>query len=146
MSRRAPAGVDAASPGAPFCGFFGREPTWTPAVNLYEDAVAYHVCVDLAGVDKEAIDVTVTPAQTPHDSPSLVIRGARAVPRTPAHGTDDDATASQARRSRPRVHRMEIDHGAFVREVDLPDDADQSAIRATYRSGMLWIELPKRAG
>jgi HSP20 family molecular chaperone IbpA len=39
---------------------------------------------------------------------------------------------------------MEIDHGPFVREVELPDDIDHEAIRATYRVGLLWIELPKR--
>src|SRR3954464_13707463 len=33
--------------------------TWTPNVNLYETASTYLVCVDLAGVEKEKIDVEV---------------------------------------------------------------------------------------
>ena len=33
--------------------------TWTPSVNLYETETAYLVCVDLAGVDKDKIDVSI---------------------------------------------------------------------------------------
>jgi HSP20 family molecular chaperone IbpA len=43
-----------------------------------------------------------------------------------------------------RVHMMEIDHGAFFREVELPERAAESKISAHYRNGMLWIELPKK--
>jgi HSP20 family molecular chaperone IbpA len=42
-----------------------------------------------------------------------------------------------------RVHLMEIDHGPFTREVELPPDADKAGISASYRNGMLWIEIPK---
>src|SRR6476620_8836554 len=56
-------------------GYYSFSPneTWTPSVNLYETEAAYQVCVDLAGVDKEKIDIEV------HDR-RLVIKGARAVP------------------------------------------------------------------
>jgi HSP20 family molecular chaperone IbpA len=40
---------------------------------------------------------------------------------------------------------MEIDHGGFCREVELPEDVDRERIAANYRNGMLWIELPKTA-
>ena len=40
---------------------------------------------------------------------------------------------------------MEIDHGGFCREVELPEDVDRDRIAANYRNGMLWIELPKTA-
>jgi HSP20 family molecular chaperone IbpA len=39
---------------------------------------------------------------------------------------------------------MEIDHGAFAREVELPPDADRESITANYRNGLLWIEIPKK--
>jgi len=39
---------------------------------------------------------------------------------------------------------MEIDHGHFVRDVELPHDVHSEQITATYRNGMLWIELPKK--
>src|SRR3954471_14609970 len=47
--------------------------TWTPNVNLYETATTYLVCVDLAGVEKEKIDVEVADSR-------LKLRGARSVP------------------------------------------------------------------
>jgi HSP20 family molecular chaperone IbpA len=42
------------------------------------------------------------------------------------------------------VHLMEIDHGAFCREVELPDDVHRDRIVASHRNGLLWIELPKK--
>jgi HSP20 family molecular chaperone IbpA len=39
---------------------------------------------------------------------------------------------------------MEIDHGSFCREVELPHDVARDRISAVYRDGLLWIELPKK--
>jgi HSP20 family molecular chaperone IbpA len=39
---------------------------------------------------------------------------------------------------------MEIDHGAFVRAVELPRNVANNRITAEYRNGILWIELPKK--
>ena len=118
-------------------GYFGFAPseTWTPNVNLYETDEAYLVCADLAGVDKDKIDVTVVDGR-------LTFRGARAVPTRPdcAVGAHVEPAGSK----RVRVHLMEIDHGGFSREVELPHDVDKQRIAAVYRDGMLWIELPKK--
>ena len=43
------------------------------------------------------------------------------------------------------VHVMEIDWGRFHRSIAIPDDADASAIAASYRNGYLWVQLPKRS-
>jgi HSP20 family molecular chaperone IbpA len=42
-----------------------------------------------------------------------------------------------------RVHLMEIDHGPFAREVELPLNVEKDQIKAQHRNGMLWIGLPK---
>lgn len=105
--------------------------TWTPAVNLYETDTAYLVCVDLAGVDKDKIDLIV-------EGQLLKIKGTRAVPSS-ADGAEGDL---QQRRA--RVHLMEIDHGGFSREVELPQDVVQASIEARYLNGLLWIEIPKK--
>ena len=109
-------------------GFFYAGESWTPNVNLYETSTAYLVCVDLAGVDKEKIDVEVADHR-------LKLKGARAVPSfwDGAEGTHEKV----------RVHLMEIDHGAFTREVEIPTDSDRGNITATYRNGLLWVEIPK---
>jgi HSP20 family protein len=126
FSRQAGKLLESVSQG--YCGFAHTDQTWAPSVNLYETADAYRVCVDLAGVDKERIDLSV-------NGTMLTIRGEREVPRSPH--------AARSGPQRARVHRMEIDHGAFCREVELPTDTDPKAISATYRNGLLWVELPK---
>jgi HSP20 family molecular chaperone IbpA len=127
--------------------------TWTPNVNLYETAASYFVCVDLAGVDKQKIDLEVVDQR-------LKLRGTRAVPSyddaNPEHaggapeaggppeaGAPPGAAEAESAPRRVRIHLMEIDHGAFSREVELPLDVDKERITANYRSGMLWVEIPK---
>jgi HSP20 family protein len=110
-------------------GFYSFCPheTWTPSVNLYETDAAYIVCVDLAGVEREKIDITVVDQR-------LTLRGHRPAP----------VPQGPHSKMQVRVHLMEIDHGAFVREVELPADVDRDAITASHRNGLLWIELPKK--
>ncbi len=114
-------------------GFYSFMPSesWTPNVNLYETELAYLVCVDLAGVDKEKIDLTVAEQR-------LKIKGARIVP------TDPGSEEGDLQGRRVKVHLMEIDHGGFCREVELPNDVAHDKIIATYRNGLLWVELPKK--
>ena len=73
--------------------------TWTPNVNLYETAGSYFVCVDLAGVDKEKIDVEVVDQR-------LKLRGTRAVPSyddaNPEHAGGGPAGAPEAGAPEPR--------------------------------------------
>jgi len=111
-------------------GYYGFLPkgTWTPTVNLYETEKAYVVCVDLAGVDKDKLDITVQERR-------LIISGNRQVPCCASTGNFQAA--------RVRLHLMEIDHGTFLREVELPLDVRQAKVAAHYDHGLLWIELPK---
>jgi HSP20 family protein len=115
-------------------GYYGFYPsdTWTPSVNLYETNGSYLVCVDLAGVDKDKIDVEV------HEN-RLKLKGTRAVPMKESGGEESAEHESK----RVRVHLMEIDHGSFSREVELPQNVDHDKIIAEYRNGILWIEIPK---
>ena len=106
--------------------------TWTPNVNLYENDTAYLVCVDLAGVDKDKIEIVVADQK-------LTLRGTRMVPTPSTNGP-----ARPDAHPRLRVHVMEIDHGPFCREVELPADVAHDQIGATHINGLLWIQLPKR--
>lgn len=112
-----------------YSNFFPGD-TWSPNVNLYETELAYLVCVDLAGVDKEKIDLEVVDQM-------LNLKGHRHDPME----FDPECTHEKGK---CRVHLMEIDHGAFSRAVELPQDVDKQKIQATYRNGLLWVELPKK--
>jgi HSP20 family protein len=111
-----------------YYGFISNE-NWTPNVNLYETEGAYLVCVDLAGVDKQKIEIDVIEGR-------VRLRGNRAVPML--------TEAAEPQTIRLRMHLMEIDHGSFSRDVELPQDVHHERINARYRDGILWIELPKK--
>ena len=104
--------------------------TWQPNVNLYENEESYMVCVDLAGVDKDKIDLELIDQR-------LILKGSRPVPPCPCKEEGHEP-------QRMKVHLMEIDHGSFAREVELPLDVKKEQIHARYTDGMLWIELPKK--
>jgi HSP20 family protein len=118
-----------------YYSFFAHQ-AWTPNVNLYELPGAYLVCVDLAGVEKQKIDIEVIELR-------LILKGTRSVPTSVPEEMAEGKTSAAEDCPRPRLHLMEIDHGPFVREVELPQNVQRDLIHARYIDGMLWIELPK---
>ncbi|UCG16154.1 MAG: Hsp20/alpha crystallin family protein [Phycisphaerales bacterium] len=98
--------------------------SWDPALNVYELDDRYVVCVELAGMDCEKIDVYV-------EERVLHIRGARAKPAVP------DASGPVS------VHLMEIDSGRFHRKVPIASDVRVAGVHAVYRKGYVWIDLPR---
>src|SRR5256885_2160814 len=74
-----------------FCHSPGQE-TWRPAINAYRCERGFRICVDLAGVSKESIQLQVSPKQ-------ISIRGERHLPEP----KQDDHPV--------QILAMEIDHG-----------------------------------
>ena len=105
---------------------FKADSAWQPAMNVYETGGEYVVCVDLAGVDHKSIDVRANEGV-------LHVSGKRPTPRP---RTDEEIS----------IHLMEIEHGAFCRQIELPGNVVVDRIEATYRQGFLWIRLPKGEG
>jgi len=101
--------------------------TWQPSINLYEDPLAFYVVADLAGIKAESIDLRV-------EKGKLLLRGERGSPRPQPAGNPP---------GRLRMHLMEIDHGPFLRALQLPEDIDDGRIEACYRNGFLWVKMPK---
>lgn len=99
--------------------------TWQPSTNVYETIDTYYVCVELAGVEQDSIDVRCL------DANKLTIRGVRAQPRP------------KGVLSALSVHAMEIDEGAFRRDIELPEPVVADRIEATYSKGFLWVALPR---
>ena len=97
---------------------------WEPAINAYRCETCIRICVDLAGVERSLIDLTVEPRR-------VVIRGTRGLPE-PTH---EEGSAMQ-------LLAMEIDYGPFMREVPLPAEVEIDQAHAEQRNGLLWISLP----
>jgi HSP20 family protein len=93
---------------------------WIPAADIYEDEREYLLALDLPGINRERLDVSL-------DDGRLVIRGER----PPAEGLN--------------VRRAERPQGRFVRSFSLPDAVDRARITADYKDGVLLLHLPKRA-
>jgi HSP20 family protein len=98
---------------------------WQPATNVYESADAYAICVELAGMEKQWIDVIC------RDDRRVTVTGQRSLP-SPEHGSE------------LCVHVMEIDEGPFERQIDLPEPFDVERVGSKYEKGLLWITLPKK--
>ena len=108
--------------------FRSRAPdAWSPRLNLYETADRFVVCLELAGVSDDQIEVYA-------DGRTLLVRGVRRKPILPENPTDVS------------VHVMEIDSGRFQRRIPVPPDVDTERITCMYQRGYLWITLPRVAG
>lgn len=97
-----------------------------PTVDFEEDDKNYVVKVDLPGLDKDKINITVR-------EDILTIQGVRQVESRSA----DDQTG---------VYRQERSYGTFARSLQLPGPVDDTQISADYKNGVLTIRLPKLAG
>lgn len=100
---------------------FRHGDAWQPSTNVYETRAAYFICVELAGVDEHKIDVACV------DQTRIIVVGSRAQPRP--LGIDGPLS----------VHALEIDEGAFRREIELPEPIDVDKMEASYVKGYLWI-------
>ena len=99
---------------------------WAPAINAYRCQECIRICVDLAGVERSLIDLTVEPRR-------VVIRGTRELPE-PSHSEGHTV----------QLLAMEIDYGPFEREITFPVDVEIDKAHAEQRNGLLWISLPVR--
>ncbi len=93
---------------------------WSPALDLYEDKDNIVAVVELPGMQKEDIEISL------HDG-TLTISGER---------------KSQTS-NREKAERTERYIGRFRRSITLPTRVDANKISATYRDGILTVTLPK---
>lgn len=97
---------------------------WRPPTDVYETETSLVVQMDLAGMDRAAIEVLV-------DDGRLVVRGTRTNIATPG---------------RKQFHEMEIRVGPFERQVRLPSNVDLDSTEARYESGFLFVTILKGQG
>ena len=93
---------------------------WNPALDLYQNADNVIAVVELPGMRKEDIEISL------HDG-TLTIAGER------QSAASDGAEAE----------RTERFSGKFRRSVTLPTSIDAGKVSATYKDGILTVTLPK---
>jgi HSP20 family protein len=99
-------------------GLFGG---WTPPLDVTQDKDNIFVKIELPGMKKEAIDISL------HDG-TLSISGER---------------KEEAESGKGETFRTERYFGRFHRTITLPTPVDAGNVKATYRDGILTVELPK---
>ena len=108
----------------PFWSNFGRQTQlfsgWTPALDLYKNNDNLIAVVELPGMRKEDIEISL------HDG-MLTIGGER----------------KSETREGDKAERTERYIGKFRRSITLPTRVDANKVRATYKDGILTITLPK---
>lgn len=98
--------------------------SWQPSINAFLCEDCLKVCVDLAGVAKDEVDVTVEPGL-------LRIRGMRTAPEpVPPEG------------KAVRLLALEIDSGPFERTIRIPKEVNVEGVSAEQKNGLLWIRMP----
>jgi HSP20 family protein len=93
---------------------------WSPALDLYESGDHFMAVVELPGMHKEDIDISL------HDG-TLTISGER----------KRESTNGEA------AQRTERYVGTFRRSITLPTRVDAGKVSATYENGILKVTLPK---
>lgn len=95
--------------------------TWRPAVDITEGDSAFLVKMELPGVTKEDVKITM-------ENNLLTVRGEKKEEKE-TKGTN--------------VHRIERGYGLFQRSFTLPATVKGEKIEASFRDGILSITLPK---
>jgi HSP20 family protein len=93
---------------------------WSPALDLYESGDHLIAVVELPGMRKEDIEISL------HDG-TLTVSGER---------KRENTNGEKAQRTERYV-------GAFRRSIALPTRVDASKVNATYQDGILKVTLPK---
>lgn len=96
---------------------------WMPSVDISETDAAYLIKAEIPDVKKEDVKVTIQDGM-------LTIQGERKL--------DKEEKGK-------KFHRIERSYGSFVRSFQVPDDADETAVKAEFKDGMINVTLPKSA-
>lgn len=94
---------------------------WTPAVDIAEQENDYVVKMELPGVNKDDVKISL-------ESNILTIKGEK---------------KQEKEEKNKNVHRLERTYGSFQRSFTLPTTVKSDTIDAFFKEGVLTISLPK---
>jgi HSP20 family protein len=98
-----------------------EERLWAPTADVSETAKEVIVKAEVPGMDPKDIDVSV-------QGDVLTLRGER---------------KQEKEEKDENLHRVERSYGSFSRSVQLPSEVDTGKVNATYKDGILKINMPK---
>ena len=96
-------------------------PDFNPNVNIGESEKQYSLSMDIPGMDKDAIKISV-------EKNILKVSGEK---------------AKEVENEGEKYHLIERRYGKFERSFRLPEDADNNSIKAAVENGVLTISIDK---
>jgi HSP20 family protein len=99
-----------------------RRGVFAPPVDIYEDNDAFHLKVELPGMQSKDVHVSV-------ENGVLTVRGERKL---------------EKENERDGYHRIERSYGGFARSFTLPKTVNGEQLEAEMRDGVLSLRLPKQ--
>ena len=97
--------------------------TWSPLVDVFEDAEGITLKAELPEIDAKDVEIQV-------EGNTLTLKGERKL---------------ENEEKRDGYHRIERTYGAFSRTFTLPNTVDAEHITAQSKDGVLRLFLPKKA-
>ena len=94
---------------------------WSPRVDISETDNEFVIKAEIPEVKKEDVKVTV-------DNGVITIKGER---------------KQEKEEKGKKLHRVERYYGSFTRSFTLPENVDESKIKAGFKEGMLNLQIPK---
>lgn len=101
--------------------FFNNTKSNSPAVNIREDEKNYQIEMALAGLSKEDVKIEI-------EKNILMI---------------SSETKKEESKELEGYNRKEFGFQSFCRNFTIPENADNEKISATFKNGILNIEIPK---
>lgn len=95
----------------------------TPAVDIVENEKSFKVEAELPGMDQDDVEVTI-------NDNYLTVKGEK-------KESKEDKDDNYVRRERY--------YGSYQRTISLPETANTDKAKATFKKGVLQVEIPKKA-
>ena len=102
--------------------FSDEEKMWAPMVDIYEDEKEIVLKAELPEIDPKNVDIKL-------EDNSLTLKGERKYDKE---------------LKKENFYRLERSYGSFKRQFNLPSYVDKEKVKASYKNGVLKIQLPKK--
>ncbi len=94
-----------------------------PSLNMTETAAGYKVRMEIAGMNPDDLDVEITAA-------TLTVKGEK---------------RDEKKEEDENYLHQEISYGSFYRSIALPESANYKKAEASFKNGVLTVDIPKKA-
>jgi HSP20 family protein len=94
-----------------------------PMVDISANDKEYTISIEVPGIEQDDIKLEI------HNN-TLTVKGEK---------------RQEKEEKKKDYYRMERSYGAFQRVLSLPEDADQDKVAATFKNGVLSVNVPRKA-